>query len=63
MFFNTELVFALDLDFKGALWNFAKYIFDHIFVKFKYLAKEIINSFSPDYKLSNGIEFAQILRA
>ena len=27
-------------------------------VKFKYFAKQIMNSFLPDYKLSNDIEFA-----
>ena len=36
------------------LWNFAKYSFTHI------LAKQIINSFSSDYKLLNDIEFAKI---
>ena len=43
---------------KGAQWNFAKYIF----AKLKYSSKQIINSISTDYKLSNDIGFALILR-
>ena len=46
------------MDSKGALWNFLKYIAAIIFAKFKYFARQIITSLSPDYKLSNDIEFA-----
>ena len=38
-------------DFMNTLRNFAKSVFAHIFAKFKYFAKVIIYSKSPDYVL------------
>ena len=42
------LVFKIR-NFKGTLCNFTKYIFAHIPEKSKCFAKQITNSYSPDY--------------
>ena len=43
---------------KGAIRNFEKHNFIHIFANFKCLNKKSMKSYSPDYKLLNDTEFA-----